>query len=168
MAEVLRIERFWDGTDAPSELAAVVQVEVGGPVRVTVDAPYLGGPAPDQEVGSLWGLWEYEVVELFVTGASGYLELEMGPHGHWLFLRLGSVREVLDKALPVEFVAKIRGERWVAEATFSKSLLPREPRAVNAYAIYGVGATRQYLAAEPVFGDEPDFHRLECFRKVSL
>jgi hypothetical protein len=49
-----------------------------------------------------------------------------------------------------------------------RALLPPPPHRINAYAIHGQGTARRYLALHPVLGDEPDFHRLECFREVTI
>lgn len=57
-------------------------------------APWWQNPAPSSAPSSLWGLWEHEVLEVFIVGDSGYLELEVGPHGHHLLLSLSAPREV--------------------------------------------------------------------------
>ncbi len=41
--------------------------------------------------------------------------------------------------------------------------LPPGLSSANAYAMHGVAGHRRYLAAHPVRGPAPDFHRLECF-----
>ena len=51
-----------------------------------VEANFYNDAKPDAEPGYLMGLWDYEVVELFLLNShtEEYLELEFGPHGHFL------------------------------------------------------------------------------------
>ncbi|MDP2316133.1 MAG: hypothetical protein Q8P41_24765 [Pseudomonadota bacterium] len=165
---VLPIVATWDGTPAaPGEHATVALSLTAEGLRVSVDAPHHHDPRPAAAPGPTWALWEHEVVELFVLGAEeAYTELELGPHGHHLLLRLAGRRIVVDRLLPVEATWTDAGERWRVEAILPHALLPPTPWRLNAYAIHGVGASRRYLAWTPVPGAEPDFHRLSCFREV--
>jgi hypothetical protein len=162
----LDIGSTWDGQPAePGERAFVEIAAVGEGIRVTVSAPDHGDPAPASPPGALWGLWEHEVVELFVLGPGDrYTELELGPHGHHLLLRLEGRRNAVARELPVDATWTRSAGRWTATTVLSADVLPPRPWRVNAYAIHGVGASRRYLAWAPVAGDKPDFHRLECFR----
>jgi hypothetical protein len=157
------IAHTWDGVAVAPD--AVVRVQWGAQtVVVEVDAPYHGDPAPSVGAGPVDGLWEYEVVELFVVGRDGtYTELELGPHGHHLLLQLSAVRVVAAKMLPVAFDAQIAGERWRGRAELPRDQFPAHPVSVNAYRIHGQGEQRRYLAHAPVPGPQPDFHRLSCF-----
>lgn len=135
-------------------------------LKVEFEAPYHGDPPPPGPAGHTDGLWNHEVVELFLLGADAhYLELEFGPAGHHLCLRLRGVRALAPAAsAPVaDYRCAIRAGRWHGEATVEVSELPAGLHACNAYAIHGVGAQRRYLAAQPVPGPAPDFHRLERF-----
>lgn len=165
---VLPITSTWDGAPAaPSEIATVTLAWSDHALRVSIDAPFHGDPAPDAAPGSLWGLWEHEVVELFVLGTDDhYTELELGPHGHHLLLRLEGCRNVVERELPVQAEWLRRQDRWGVVAVLPTAVLPPRPWRVNAYAIHGTGAARRYLAWAPVPGDQPDFHRLGCFRAV--
>lgn len=51
-----------------------------------VQARFYDDTRPDADPGYLMGLWDYEVVELFLLNSQTeeYLELEFGPHGHYL------------------------------------------------------------------------------------
>ena len=46
-----------------------------------------------------------------------------------------------------------------------QNFLPEGLDRFNTYRIHGAGLARQYLAAFPVPGEKPDFHRLEFFGK---
>lgn len=162
----MRIAHTWDGTPLPEEAVATVTAHVDAEgLHLAIDAPFHGDPAPPGPPGPTAALWEHEVVELFVVGPGArYTEIEVGPFGHHLVLRLEGVRRPVADRLPlrVHRVERDAG-RWRAEATLAASLLPPRPWRVNAYRIHGQGPTRRYLAHAPVPGEGPDFHRLEAF-----
>mgnify|MGYP002636435703 CR=1 FL=1 len=162
---VLPIARGWDGMPLPATEHAVLRVAfAGAALRIAVEAPFHGDPPPSAPAGPTWALWEHEVVELFVLGPDGsYTEIELGPFGHHLVLRLRGVREVVERELPLELAASVHGARWAAVARLDRRLLPAGPHRVNAYRIWGSGADRRYAAHAPVPGPAPDFHRMECF-----
>lgn len=172
---VLRIGSTWDGSPVgPDESVEVRLTDDGDRVRIDVDAPFHGDPPPLAHPGSVEGLWEHEVVEVFVAGpadAEGrvpYTEIEVGPHGHHLVLKLLGVRQAVARALPLVLHARIAGDRWTATAWIDRALLPAGPRRVNAYAIHGAGAARRYLAWTPLPGPRPDFHQPARFRPVPI
>lgn len=162
----IEIVRDWRGAAAPAEEHAFVEIALdGGVLEVVVDARYHGDPAPATAPGSTERLWEHEVVELFLLGErERYVEVELGPHGHYLVLRLGGARHVVERPSPIDYVAHIREPRWSGRARLA--LVPEPLLAANAYAMHGAGAARRYLAAHPVPGHVPDFHRLDCFRPI--
>jgi len=160
------VERTWDG------LAADVQVrmrlDLGAEVlRIDVDAPFHDDPPPEGPPGSTDRLWEHEVVELFLVDRTGrsprYTEIELGPHGHYLVLRLDGVRAPVEVGAEIGWETRRSGGRWTGEAVVPRVLLPAALTHFNAYAIFGEGEARTYLAATPVPGPAPDFHRLEHF-----
>lgn len=171
----LEIAHTWDGGAAdPSEIASLTVGLTDGALRVTVDAPYHGDPPPPGPPGPTDGLWDFEVVELFVVGAEDedgrprYTEIELSPHGHHLVLELLGERNIVRRLLPLAYRAAVDGGRWSAEAVLSRRFLPPPPYRGNAFAIHGQGAARRYLAATPVPGEEPDFHRLGFFPGLDL
>ncbi|MBR58752.1 MAG: hypothetical protein CMH54_12120 [Myxococcales bacterium] len=136
-------------------------------VHVWVDAPYHKDPAPIDSPGPTMGLWLYEVVEIFIAGdEERYLELEMGPHGHYLMLVLDGVRQVVGQPVVQDYTAQIVDGRWTGQARFAVGYLPSEPWTLNAYSIHGVGEQRVHQAMIPVPGDQPDFHRLDVFARA--
>jgi len=183
----LVIAHTWDGQPVPSSEQVTLKLSSAGRgrLRIRVMAPFHGDPAPTGRPGPTIGLWEHEVVELFVLGAPRdeprdeprdappvYTEIELGPHGHQLVLRLRGVRQVVGRLLPLEYETVIESardvSRWRGEALLDRTLLPPTPHRINAYAIHGQGADRRYLALYPGPGEGPDFHRLEYFEEATL
>jgi hypothetical protein len=161
----LRIDKTWDGQ--PAEPGEIAELEVGVDdegLHLEVSAPYHGDPAPDAPAGALDGLWDYEVVELFVLGPDAvYTEIEVGPHGHHLVLTLKGARQWTGRCLPLTWAVHRTEERWTGKATLARDLLPDPPWVVNAYAIHGTGEQRRYLAMTPVPRPQPDYQRIEAF-----
>jgi hypothetical protein len=159
------IEHHWDGRVADPADHTYVDLSLGESfIEVRVDAPFSGDPAPAKPAGRVDGLWRYEVVELFLLGsAERYLEIELGPHGHHLLLKLRGQRVVVDEPCPVDYTAQLRDGRWVGHARLARDVAPDPIERANAYAIRGEGGERRYLAWRPVPGPAPDFHRLACF-----
>jgi hypothetical protein len=140
-----------------------------------VEAPYYGDPAPDQPVGSTDRLWEHELCELFIANAGDeYLEIELGPHGHFLVLQLRGIRHVVQSQLPIEYRVRIepptlaRGARYQGRALIPLAYLPPQPSRINGYLIHGVGLARKYCVHRPTHADPPDFHRPEHFAPWQL
>jgi hypothetical protein len=158
----------WLGVPAPaSEHVRVTLTLDDTALAVEVDAAYHADALPPAPAGSTDRLWEHEVVEVFLLGeGERYFELELGPHGHWLALRLDGVRRVVTLHVPVEYEARIEGTRWHGRAHVRREQLPERVLAANAYAMHGAGDARRHLAAHPVPGRAPDFHRIDCFRPL--
>lgn len=166
----LEIASTWDGQPAGAdEIVSLTLSATPAALRVEIDAPFHGDPPPPGAPGPCWRLWEHEVVELFVVGANEhYTELELSPHGHHLLLRLEGTRQVVEKLLPLDFSAHIQHTRWQGCALLPWALLPPQPQRGNAFAIYGHGTHRRYLAASPLPGPAPDFHQLSRFPALRL
>ncbi|MFT5683123.1 MAG: hypothetical protein ACI8RZ_004050 [Myxococcota bacterium] len=166
----LEIRSTWDGQPAESgEWVVLTLTAHADALHITVDAPLHGDPPPPGPPGPCWALWEHEVVELFIVGADDtYTEVELSPHGHHLLLRLSSVRQIAERMLPLDFHADASGGRWSGSARLPWALIPPAPHRLNAFAIHGRGADRRYLAAFPVPGEAPDFHRIHLFPTHTL
>lgn len=167
-ARVLTVDRLWDGRAAlPVEIVRFHLQEAPAGLGVHVLAPDHGDPRPAAPPGFCDGLWNYEVVELFVGGDSDtYFELELGPHGHHLALTLaGHHRErVANHTLSVSTTRT--NTWWRASCTVPMEMLPPRPWTMNAHAIHGVGPERRCLSftPQPASDDRPDFHRRSLFR----
>ena len=168
-AFTLHTSHTWDGFEAlKAETASIAVSETPNGLSLKIEAPFHGDPRPTAAVGSLWELWNWEVVELFVVGPNDrYLEIEVGPHGHYLALRLHGERNIVDHGHPLDVSTTVAGERWHGIVNVPTELLPEKPWRVNGYAIHGTGDERRYLASFPVPGASPDYHRLACFRAVA-
>ncbi|OGR03804.1 MAG: hypothetical protein A2511_05580 [Deltaproteobacteria bacterium RIFOXYD12_FULL_50_9] len=168
-AYFIQIAYTWDGIKIPElETAAITfRIDHSG-LHVAIQARFHGDKTPAALPGPTDRLWEYEVVELFLSGDDDrYLEIEFGPHGHFLVLQLAGIRNVTKKLLPMAYATQITGSCWQATAHLPLSSLPTNPNRINAYAIHGSGKDRRYLAAFPVPGYKPDFHQPQFFRPIA-
>ncbi len=167
----LRIENTWNGQPAPREMVELSLRRSEGSLLLEVDSPFYADPPPSVPPGSCWGLWDHEVVELFIVGPGEkpqYTEIELGPHGHWLVLRLNGVRQVVERELPLAFQARISSDRWTGRCTIPSEWIPEGPHRINAFAIHGVGEARRYLSMTPLPGSAPDFHQPDQFTELEL
>ena len=138
-------------------------------------APFHGDAPPPGPPRPFFGLWEHEVLEIFLAGPRDhYLEVELSPHGHTCVLRLAGVRHVVQRDIAIPYRARVAGDRWRGEATLPNALIPPGPHRINAFAMGG--PDRLHLAYRPVLvparwvGDTPmpDFHQLRRFAPLRL
>ena len=161
----ITIEQTWSGHEIPVSARIHLSVEYDlQSCRIHIDAPFYNDPKPPGPRGPTPSLWNYEVVEIFLVGEDGqYLELEFSPHGHYLMLWLSAPRVAQDRALTCSYDASCRAERWTGTAVMPRSVVPAMIQRVNAFAISGLGSSRQYLAWHPLPGPKPDFHQPHRF-----
>lgn len=160
----------WNGEPAGTdEVAEVTLLVEGNELILTVDAPFFDDPAPRAPAGRVDGLWEYEVVEVFLVGpGERYVEIELGPHGHHLALRFEGARRLVRAEIPLAYRVLYAQSRWHGVARVALADLPIPIGRANAFAIHGEGELRRYLAAHPLPGDVPDFHRIDDYPPFSL
>ena len=165
---VLSVGMTWDGRDVPEPQHSRLTLRIDGPrFQLDLDAPFHDDPPPPHPAGRCPELWKHEVVELFLLGSDErYLELEMGPRGHYLALELNGARKLVRDDILLDYETERYADRWLARCVLPTSALPRGLGACNAYSMHGVGDERQHLAVFPVPGRRPDFHRLECFQEI--
>lgn len=130
-------------------------------------------------------LWTYNVVECFLAGPDGYLEVELGPGGHFLVLEFTAPRvlkdrhEVFSPSIEVLEVATAPLPTWKSRIIIPWSMVPTPLIGINAYAIVGektggektVGdkvVGERYLCFEPLPGPKPDFHQPDRFALATL
>lgn len=166
------INRFWNGEACGDELyhAEVWLQATGKGLNIRCHCPTL----PNQRIPNaprdkrFDGLWEYDVVEVFLVGADGkYLEVELGAGGHWLVLGFDGIRHRSNDY--VDFNPDHRNgsaveDTWQSNITIPWEMVPTSLVKMNAYAIFG----GQFLAMNPVPGAEPNFHQPDTFPDVEV
>jgi hypothetical protein len=164
----------WDGGPAGAgERARVALALAARGLAVEVDAPFHRDPPPATPPGPTPGLWEHEVVELFVAGEGPpetveYTEIELAPGGHYLVLRFRGVRQRLAAGLPLDYRAAVADGRWRGVARLPLSTLPPPPWRIAAFALHGAGPDRRHLASVPLPGPRPDFHQPHRFPRLAV
>lgn len=157
------IHHLWDGSPAAPDEHVALDLVANPPTSawtLLIDAPFHDDPAPPDPPGHTPGLWNFEVVELFLFGADGrYLELEFGPRGHHLALELHGIRNIVREVPNIQFRSDVERRRWRGRADIDAALLPPGVARWNAHAIHGLGPARRHLSAHPAGGERPDFHR---------
>ena len=180
----LSIHHLWGGERLPHAHAHVGLTLTPAALCVQVSARWMRDAPPPGPPGPLWGLWMYEVVELFVVGAhERYLEIELSPHGHHLALSLEGVRQPVRWALPLEVNVTRSEHTWEANLSLPRSLLPMsqdsqssqgDPQKcalryqLNACACWGQGERRRFALSSPLGEGSPDFHRVHLFPSYAL
>jgi hypothetical protein len=163
----LPIALTWDGL--PLEPAEWALLRVGRARRdftIEVEAPFHADEPPAQAPGSCPGLFGYELVECFLVGESEhYLEIELGPHGHYLLLALAGARNIVRQGMPAGYRAEIDRQRarWRGLITIAEELVPLPVTRVNAFALHGRPPERRHLCFSPLPGERPDFHQVGRF-----
>uniref|UniRef100_A0A1I7Z606 DUF2961 domain-containing protein n=1 Tax=Steinernema glaseri TaxID=37863 RepID=A0A1I7Z606_9BILA len=144
-------------------------------IKVSFDAPLHDDPEPPEDFpGICPGLWNYEVVEFFFANSRNqYLEVEVGPHGHWLCILHDGYRNAFNNGEEIELSVEnvFKGNTWHCSFELPIAYLPSKVNKFNAYSIYGTPPNRVYEALYPVTDGhetEPDFHKLEYFRQLDL
>jgi hypothetical protein len=193
------ISHLWSGESLKDDEKINISVAVDSEVQqahgepclvISVDAPFYDNAKPQvtavhQTDGkgclNFEGLWNFEVVEVFIKGRSDkYLEIEMGPHGHYLILACDGYRQCFTRGIePISYSAIISNGRWTGRLVCPLRLLPPPtdiracPYTFNAYAIHSNSAgERVYCTAflpprtDEVDYSQPDFHKLELFQPL--
>jgi len=170
---VLPIVTYWDGTPCTNaRLHGVVTLGAEGEgLCITASLPHQECPCvpatpPRTRVANLW---EYDVVECFVVGAEGYLEVELGAGGHFLVLDFAAPRvrrNAYEAFVPrMTCTPCLAGKpTWRSSILIPWSMVPMHVQGVNAYVI----SRHHYLCYHPLPGPEPDFHQPERFPYVRL
>ena len=166
----LEIVHDWRGQPIPQHETVRMDLALGDEaLTIDVAAPLHGDPKPAAPIGPCDGLWNHEVIELFLLGdEERYLEIELGPWGHYLVLELDGPRQIVASGRLIEFHAQRGHAGWTGRAVIPADLIPEPIGLGNAYAMHGHGGARRYRALHPVPGEQPDFHRLECFGPIGL
>lgn len=168
----LHINKNWDGSPCPDDRlwADVFIAQTKEGLLIRAQAPMIHEQkVPDAPIGSrVEGLWEHDVVELFLVGPGHqYLEIELGAGGHFLVLGFDSIRhksDAYESFAPVLRFEKTGEKVWKSSMTIPWKMVPENLRALNAFAIMAV----QFLAYSSVPGTEPDYHQPDRYPSASL
>jgi hypothetical protein len=165
---------------------------IAGDMVIAIDAPYFGdSPIPDSEPGKFETLYQHEVVEVFLgskfslsEGFDPYVELNVGPHGHYNLVYFVNEAEwdTQDTTMELENLPKcqihVATKRWTCSVRIPHFFLPQPvctgdddlsvEWTMNCYAIHGPEDNRTYWAANRVPGLVPNFHQLASFTPLAL
>jgi hypothetical protein len=164
----LPVERSWNGRDELPALAGALRLtRTRGFLVVEACFPRReGARIPDRAPGSRVGdLYTYDVAECFLAGDDGrYLEIEIGPGGHFLVLSFESRRRRSEEHETLALDVCDAGDAWHWRQSLRvpEALLPARLRALNAFAIFG----ELHLAYAPLPGEAPDFHQPAAFPRA--
>uniref|UniRef100_A0A915K3M9 Uncharacterized protein n=1 Tax=Romanomermis culicivorax TaxID=13658 RepID=A0A915K3M9_ROMCU len=179
------IDKTWDGEPVDHQpfrvhLEWVFQRQRGKPhkraVKVTMEGPLFDDPPPADELGGFCPeLYNYECFEIFfANNRDQYLEVEIGPHGHFLVLLLNGRRQPFNDGSELDLQIEnvfVGADVWRSTFEIPLAYFPPNLSKFNAYALHGLGPERKYDALFPVTDgtyDEPDFHRLEFFQPLDV
>jgi hypothetical protein len=168
---LLSIERSWDGLPCREpRLHGRVRLQTcSDGLVVEASLPHQREPrVPEAPTGArVANLWEYDVVECFLVGVDGrYLEVELGAGGHFLVLSFEAPRRPADAhvGLSPQLAFERGAAGWRSRVCVPWSVMPRDLRALNAFAIAG----GEHLAYHPLPGARPDFHQPSRFPAARL
>lgn len=119
-----------------------------------------------------WGLWEYDVVEVFLrpVGAKHYYEFQLSPLGQAFELEISEPRKKWDASYRSQFKGevKILGEKeWTASFEIPlKAIGDAQSYEGNFCAILGSPQTRTYWSAFLPKTDQPDYHQPQHFKQI--
>ncbi|MGE3537087.1 MAG: hypothetical protein AB7N91_06560 [Candidatus Tectimicrobiota bacterium] len=169
----LPIVTYWDGTPClDPRLHGVVSLstEPAG-LRLSASLPHQVRPLlpPAPPLTRVANLWEYDVVECFLAGTAGYLEVEFGAGGHFLILAFSAPRQLVQAyetwQPPLTFEPALDdARRWRSSLMLPWTMIPTGWRGVNAY----VSSRQHYLCYAPLPGPRADFHQPARFPAVRL
>lgn len=151
--------------------------------RYEVNSPEPVRTNPDLARGSSqWGLWDWDVVELFLSvgsrgpdGAPKYFEFVVSPLAQHFELEIFEPRKRFNREWVSGFErsARVLGPRhWSAEMRIPLARLGWDGRAEsltgNAFAILGPEDAKSYWSLFLPMQEQPDFHLPQYFRPLSI
>lgn len=152
-----------------SFLTALFKVESTAPSHVNPGLP---------TGSSQWGLWDWDVVELFVScaghpGRLPYYEFQVSPLGQFLELEILEPRRRVNRDFASGFghsARRVDEGRWEAEMRLPLEKLgwDGDPASIhgNAFAILGEPPARTYWSLFLAPQEKPDFHLPGKFRPL--
>lgn len=183
-AQPIYINRFWSGAEAPIHRHAEVRIiwsdeSLGVRFVCNQTEPLIisANPQVDQKTNKLW---DRDVCELFLAtnpeDSNRYFEFEAAPTGEWIDLAI----HLTPSGRKTDFnfhsgmtaAARMTAEQLVISITVPWSdTIPKPQRGdtwrCNLLRCVGVGNER-YLAWQPTYTEEPNFHVPEAFGWLSF
>ena len=179
----LSLRGLWDGTPAPLGVGGEARVDrFGDALSLAWDVALPATPrVPEGAAGFLDGLWEYDVIELFLTASVAadpspvYVEIEAGPAGHWLALAFSGGRQRAAELRDIHprIESDLEGLRWRGrldvELASLEPYLPADAalRGLAAFCTRDSEGERLYLCSQPLPGEQADFHRPSAWTKLT-
>jgi hypothetical protein len=178
-AQPIRIARHWSGEEAPASRhaeARIVWSEKSLMVRFVCNQsePVIVSSQPQLTTKTI-GLWDRDVCEIFIAPDANnpgrYFEFEAAPTGEWVDLAITLRLNVRDTdhgfRSGMTTAAKIADDQLtiVIRIPWSDSIRRPQPGdvwRVNLFRCVGTGNER-YLAWQPTYTPEPNFHVPEVF-----
>lgn len=119
-----------------------------------------------------WGLWEEDVVELFIRreGESSYLEVQANPKGLGFQLQIFEPRKLFYTPIfeSISVTSKISSDEWLGKIEIPQELIPGKGESFEG-GIYAIlGTPREYYALNPNIDLAPDYHRPELYIKFKI
>jgi hypothetical protein len=151
-------------------------------VNKRTSRPWLFDEAFTTDWSKNWGLWNKDVVEVFLQLRkfpddikAPYLELQVSPHNQPFALIVTEPRVHFSppKELIFSHEVSVVGRSWITEmkVTLPTELLPKEPIDIEVYGSFFAcldQEPREYFALELNPGPTPDFHLPELFLPLKV
>lgn len=181
-SQPVRITHFWSGAEAPEgshSLVRIIWTDESLNVRFDCNQtqPLIVETNP-QLVQKTVGLWNRDVCEIFIAPIPGdilrYFEFEAAPTGEWVDLAVRFNQGVRENNFAYSSGMSVATRIAEDQVTIGMHIpwsdsIPRpslndEWRA-NLFRCVGIGNER-YLAWQPTFTEEPNFHVPEVFGRL--
>jgi hypothetical protein len=125
---------------------------------------------------SQWGLWDWDVVELFISAdpaSKTYYEFQLSPIGQFFELEIFEPRKSFNREFNSGFkhhVELVSPTHWRAEMQIPLKSIGWDGKpaslCANAFAILGEGVKKTYWSLTLPRQEKPDFHLPEHFQAV--
>ncbi len=154
---------------APPDSAGVLAVSFA----VSGATPHVNATLSKES--SQWGLWDWDVVELFLSANDTpvYYELQLSPLGQYFELEIFEPRKRFNKQFASGFghsVNRLGADAWQAEFKIPLSKLGWNGKVDtlrgNAFAILGEPGAKSYLSLNLPEQEKPDFHLPQYFDRL--
>ncbi len=181
----VRLVRYWSGKEAPIGRRAEAQLAWSDEalyVRFNCRQaePLVVNAAPQVEREAM-GLWDRDVCELFLapdaSSPEHYFEFEAAPTGEWLDLEIrwlqGGRETNWQFHSGMTTAARTAADHVRIAMRVPWEGIGRRPQAgerwrVNLFRCVGAGERRGYLAWQPTYTEQPNFHVPQAFGWLSF